>query len=234
MSAWWLALLLFLAPTDLQQAEASYRAGRYQEAMVEFQAALAEPGAAAGPILYDLGNCAYRLGRHAEAVLYYRRALLRLRRDPELRFNLRLAEQKLGMDVPATESFGAAVVGLVDAFGRGELLALAVTLQTVGLLGAVLLRRRRGLRLLPWAVTLLGVLAGARLARDTWFAPAPEGVVVSDEISLRSEPRADLAVTLKLKAGELVRVEEQSDRWVRVVHPQGRGWTERAGVGVVE
>jgi hypothetical protein len=58
--------------------------------------------------------------------------------------------------------------------------------------------------------------------------------VLAKEIGLRPEPHRDAAVSVRLRAGESLVVEERSDRWARVVHPRGSGWTERAGVGVVE
>ena len=67
-----------------------------------------------------------------------------------------------------------------------------------------------------------------------WFPAAPEGVVMDHKIKVRTEPHAGMPVIVELRAGEIVRVEESSDRWARIVHVRGRGWTERAGVGVVD
>lgn len=222
---------LFLGAGDLGRAERAYRAGQYGEALTLFQAALDAPGAPQGPLLYNLGNCAYRLGRHAEAVLYYRRAQLRLPRDPELEFNLRLTERRLGVDAPVSESFVAA---FFDSFTPSALLWLVGGLQGVGLVGLVLLRRRRAARFGMALLVLLALAGAARLAQTQWFPGPPSGVVLASEISLRSAPRADRAVTLELEAGETVRVQESSERWIRVVHARGSGWTERAGVGVVD
>ena len=59
-------------------------------------------------------------------------------------------------------------------------------------------------------------------------------MVLARQVALRTEPHADQAITLVLEAGDEVRVAEFSDRWARIVHPRGGGWTERAGVGLVE
>jgi len=222
------ALLLLTADADL--AEREYRAGRYERAEALYRAALAEPDAAEGPLLYDLGNCAFRLGRHAEAVLLYRRALLRLPRDREARVNLRLAEQRLGLEPTGDRS---ADLAFLEAIPPGALLFCVVGLQTAGLLGLLLLRRRSaraGMALL----VLLSLPGALRLVRTRWLPAPREGVVLAEEIGLRPEPHAGLAVLLELEAGETVRIEELSDRWVKVVHPRGSGWTERAGVGVVD
>lgn len=225
---------LLIGFSDLDQAERMVRAGRYGEAHRLYRAALSEEDVPQGPVLYNLGNCAYRLGRYAEAMHCYQRALLRMPRDREVKFNLGLAEQQLGLDAPATESFGAAMEALADSFTPGEFMMMVGGLQGVGLVGFVLLRRRRVARDAMALLVLLGLAGGARLLHTEWFAGPPAGVVLAEEISLRIEPHTDLPATTLLKAGETVRVEELSDRWVRVVHPRGGGWTERAGIGVVD
>ncbi|MEW6741544.1 MAG: tetratricopeptide repeat protein [Planctomycetota bacterium] len=219
---------------DLTRAERAYRAGKYSEAITTFLEALGEPGVSEGRLLYNLGNCAYRLRRHAEAVYYYRRAELRLRRDPEVEFNRRLAEEQLGVVERYGESFGAAVVGLVDSFTPGELLMLVGGLETASLVGLVLLRRRRAARNVMVLIVLIALAGAGRLLHDRWFGRPLSGIVLASEVELRSEPHSGMPVTLELEAGELVCVEEMSDRWVRVGHSRGGGWTERAGVGVVE
>lgn len=225
---------LFLALFDVIEAERAYRAGRFEEALAQFQAALSEPGAPEGPLLYDMGNCAYRLGRHAEAVLYYRRAKLRLPRDPEVEFNLSLAERELGLKTPTSNSFGTTVLTPFDSFTSAELLALVCGLETVGLVGIVLLRRRRAAQSCMALFVLVALASAARLVQKQWFPGPSAGVVLANGIALRSEPRADLPPVAELHAGELVRIESLSDRWVQIAHAEARGWTERAGVGIVD
>ena len=220
--------------TSLDTAEEAYAAGRYREAFEQFEAALSEPGAPQGTIFYNLGNCAYRMERYAEAALYFHRALLRLPRDERAAFNLHLTEQQLGFWAPAEESFGAATLAMVDGLSPGVLLALASVLQCAGLLGWVLVRRRPGLRNCMIVLVLISLAGAGRLVQTQWFPGPPMGVVLAREVALRPEPHTSLDITRKLKAGETVQVEESSDRWIRITHEKGSGWTERAGVGVVD
>jgi tetratricopeptide (TPR) repeat protein len=228
------SLLVCLLARDADQAVQAYRAGDFAAALALFQTALSERGAPDGALLYDLGNCAYRLGHHAEALLYYRRAELRLPRDRELAFNRRLAEEQLGLESDASQSFGAGLLALPDAFTSRELLVLVTVLETAGLVGLVLLRRRRVAPLILASIVLLALAGAVRLVQREWFAGLPDGLVIENEIALRAEPRVELPVTAKLRAGETVSVEALADPWIRIRHARGSGWTPRKGVGLVD
>jgi len=232
VSAFLLAFLL-LAPGP-GAAERAYAAGRFEEAYTLFQAALDRQDAPQGALLFNLGNCAYRLGRYAEAVLLFRRARLRMPRDPEVRFNLFLAEQPLGLQSPPSASLRAGLDELLDALTAAELLFLAGGLQAAGLLGLVLLRGRKGWRAAMALAVLLGLAGSGRLAWSLWGGGPREGLVLAPTLEVRPGPHLELEPTLRLRAGERVTVGERSDRWVRIIHERGGGWARSPGVGVVE
>lgn len=222
MIALFFGLFLTLGnPTS--QAEEAYRAGRYEEAKTLFTRALSEPGVPQGPILYNLGNCAYRLGHQIEALYYYRRALLRMPRDPEVLFNLQFTARQAGI-APAPRPW-------TDWLTPAEILALAAGLQSFGLVGIFVLRRRTT-RILSALVVLSGLFGATELLRTQWFPDPPAGIVLA-EVLLRPEPHSELPATLRLDAGDFVRVQELSERWIRITHPLGEGWTARQGVGVI-
>jgi Tfp pilus assembly protein PilF len=128
------ALLLALAQQSetLRAAEAAYRAGRFAEAKLRCELALADPSLAPGPVLFNLGNCAYRLGRPAEALWQYRRARLHLPRDAALRANLALAERQLGLRAEQPDSIGSSIAGAIAGLTRRERLWLASLAQAAG------------------------------------------------------------------------------------------------------
>ena len=233
MIATLLAAALGLAAADPSGAERAYRAGDYGEALRLFEAVLREPGVAPGPVLYNLGNCAFRLGRHADAVLYYRRARLRLPGDAAVESNLRRAEARLGVAEPSGDSAAARLLSRLDSASGGWLVALVAALQSIGLAGVVSLRRTAA-RAAMLGLVALGLAVAARVVQTRWFAGPPEGVVLGSEVAVRPEPHIEQPVTLRLQAGTLVRIAEKSDRWARIEHPRGGGWTERAGLGVID
>jgi hypothetical protein len=229
IGSWWV-LLLACGGGD---AEDAYRAGRFAAARALYQAALNERRGAPGPLLHNLGNCSYRLGDLAGAAWYYRRALVHLPDDPDTRFNLDLVEARLGRPESPPMSRTERVAAFVADRSTLVLLAWVGGLQTIGLVGVVLCRRR-GTRLVMALLALTG-LAGLPVCVRAAAAEATAlGVVLPRRIVLRTEPHAAMSATVSLAAGQLVRVHESSDRWARVTHSTGTGWTERAGIGVVD
>ncbi len=226
-----LALVLALAgPGD---AERAWEAGRFEEAFALFHARLDAGQSEPGPTLFNLGNCAYRLGRHAEAVLWFRRAALRLPDDPQVAFNLRLAQRHLGLkgDDVAPETGFARELRRVTAF---QWLVILGSAHAVGVVGLFLSGRRRGLRIAA-GLLLASALAGAvPWARSHFDPDPPGGVVLAGEAVLRREPHPDQPVVTRVRAGDSVRVLERSARWLRVAHSSGEGWTEQNGIGLVE
>ncbi|HKE01001.1 MAG TPA: SH3 domain-containing protein [Planctomycetota bacterium] len=228
-----LAAIALLAWATRSDVEADYRAGNYAAALAELRSkidASPDPDARA---LYDAGNCAYRLGRHSEAAWLYRRALLRTPRDEETRFNLRLAEHKLGYEPPQTEPLVESMRQWLATRSPRSMLAVALALETAGLAGLLAFRRRAGPRTLALLVLAAAFVAGGIVARPLVAPPRLQAVVLSKESRVRSEPRDDLPVVLTLKAGETVAVDETSERWARVRHAEGRGWVPRDDLGLV-
>jgi tetratricopeptide (TPR) repeat protein len=213
-----------LEPAGAALAERHYRAGRFLEASALFEAALSTGVGAADTLHYDLGNCAYRMGDHARAILHYRQALRRAPRHRAALANLALAEHQLGLEPTpssAVESFTPRELGIAGAL---------VTLAAVA--GFVALRRRRW-RVACCAVALGGlVLAG--LAVRAHVAPPRQGVVLVPDAPLRADPHAEATVAMRLRAGELVTIDESSERWARVTAGRRSGWAERSALGLVE
>ncbi len=221
------------SPTPTDPGATAYAEGRYEAAFAAYQAMLDEPDAARADVAFNLAVCAYRLGRQPQAALWFRRAGRHAPRDPAVRFNLALTEARLGVDNTPTSPAAMARAGAA-AFTPGELLLLTASLQGVGLVGLVLLRRRRFARLAAALALALGLLAATPLLLDTVFGPVPGGVVLAPDLALQDAPDAASPSSSRLSGGELVRVREQTDGWLRVEHPRGTGWVPRAAVGVIE
>lgn len=207
--------------TGIPRGEAAYHAGRFAESIAIFEGARERGGARPADIDLAVGTALYRMGRLAEAIVAFRRALRAAPRDARALFNLEFAERELGV-APSSRPRGA--------FTAKEVAALGAVLASVGVALLLTSRRRRPLQIVGITLVLAALGCGAWAAHATWFAEDGEAVVVADEITVRVDPHAEVAVLARLRAGETVAVVEMTDRWVRLVHPSASGWTERQGV----
>lgn len=82
------------AAADIQQAENSYREGKYAQAAEEYNKVLLR-GFESSDLYYNLGNCFYKLGDNTKAILNYERALLLKPGDSDTRYNLKIAQKAI-------------------------------------------------------------------------------------------------------------------------------------------
>ncbi|MBI3820095.1 MAG: hypothetical protein HY286_15485 [Planctomycetes bacterium] len=246
-----LAAMLTLVPAprvvvhiDLGAAEKYYRDGKYDLALGEYEAAIAQKNPANDEsdnprVYYNAGNCAFRLQRYPLAALYYHRSLLRDPRDAQARFNLRLTERKLAMAPPPAESVVETVLRAFDAASPGQLLFYTAAVESAALALIVLFRKRRGAIGSGFVLLIIAGATGYGYIHKTMSVPPPRALVMAPEIKVYSEPRDDLPVLVTLKTGEVLDVLESTDRWLRVRsadrggYGERGGWTPSAGVGMI-
>ena len=219
-------LVLWSCGDDLlARAEQAYRDGRWAEAHSLYATALLDPATPRGPVLFNLGTCAYRAGQVPEAILCWRRAQLRAPHDAQIAFNIRRAEQELGLAAPVRAWHEWAT--------PTELLGIVIMLQLAGILG-FLACRRRGLRAGAGLMVLATVLPGVAAVSHACAEQPASAVVLPARIPLRLEPHAEAGSLATLPAGSLVRIVAMSERWALVEGPALRGWVDRTGIALVD
>lgn len=212
-------------------ANTAYEAGRFDEAVTLYESLL-EGGYENGHLHYNLGNAYLRNGELGRAIASYRRSLVFLPRDQDVRANLEFA-RKSTKDALAPPDPGAVQKTLFfwyHGLSRAELGTIAVMLNV--LLWAVLVLRlyRRSSELLRWIFIILLLLVfvtGASLA-IRHLAPRQIAVIVPQEIDVRSGTNVTAVVLFKLHAGTEVRVVDRREEALRIALPEegGGGWIE--------
>ena len=230
---------LALATPASDKCVEQYNAGAYGDAARCFEALEAE-GHHNGHLLYDQGNAWYRAGDVGRAIHAWRRAGLFLPRDGDLAANLKSAREQARDDLAPPDARGPLARTLLmpyDRLAAHELLWLgAIAWALLLLLGTV-----RLLRAFPGATGLLvlcGVLSAGGLtgwaARSIQIATAPLGVVLSEQVTLRSGRDVQSRDLLVLHAGAELRVVEQTPDWLQIALSSGeRGWLPADAVGLV-
>lgn len=223
----WLSASLSAQQTD---AVAAYRTGDYAAA----EQAFARDFAASGDfrLLRAQGNCLFRQDRLPEALWAYARAALALPRDAELRANLALVRQRLGVAQPAAGLL-AELQDLRERFTTSERAAFAglcTALLVLSLLAAGRSTRAR------WLAALMLVPTSAGLGEVFYFGPTRAPVAIAlRKVDVSSEPRAGLAALLTLQPGAEVRVlSSGGEQYLRVQVGERSGFVEKLALGIVQ
>jgi hypothetical protein len=209
-------------------ANEDYLEGRYEEAARGYEAILARDSRN-GHIFYNLGNCCIRLGLVGKAVLNYRKALLLLPRDGDLKANL-LYARSLCQD--RTEEKPATLWRtLAFWYHAMNLRGLFIAFCVLNLLfwAALFVRLFRDSEWIRWAIALsliLCVLMGVSTYlkyRETFRNP--DGVVLEEEAPVRAGFSHKDTVLFVLHEGTEFRILSREKGWWKIELPDGKkGW----------
>lgn len=225
-----LSVLTALSATPFDNAfnnaAQAYEAQQYPEAITQYES-LVHEGVEDPVVFYNLGNAYYRGGQVAAAIANYERAL---HLDPRLeaaRHNLELAVASTQGHLarPLPSGWQEAVLFWDDHLRTGEVRWLAIVSWAAFwaiLLWRVVARRKYQLVL---ATVLLLVAAASMVSLYTKSHPLQLAVAQAAEVQVRIGNSAADTVRYTLSHGDRVKVEAESNGWLRVATASGeRGW----------
>ena len=215
--------------------DAAVARSHFEAACIRYEQALLEPAGAGidrGAVLYNLGNAYARLGDLPNAIANYRRALLYLPGDRDLRSNLEClrAQRRDHFAVPEeSRVLRTLFFWHYDLTYRTRLVLAMAAGGLFWLLAAVMLWRRPAW--LKCAFAVVAVLAAA-MAASTAASMArqrscPAAVVSASEVTLRQGDSDGYrpALDAPVHAGTEVEVLECRGSWSQVRLPDGlSGW----------
>ena len=220
------------------RANQAYRQNAYPTAAAGYRAVLAQlPDS--GPLWFNLGNCFFKMERIGKALACYRTALRYTPRDEDLRANIASARQQQRdvLECPGAGAYLREVCFWYDALSERELAVVAIGLSLLAagafLLGIVL--RRPQACVWAWALLLCMLLTGASWGVKHYVRLCrPGGVVVVDELAVRSAPGLRTTVPFRMHAGADVTRLEQDGDWIEIGLCDGkRGWVPAARICLI-
>jgi tetratricopeptide (TPR) repeat protein len=190
----------------------------------ELYESVLDDGIDAAVIHYNLGNARFKQGQLGLAIASYLRAARIDPRDPKIRTNIRRARAQIKDVHLSGESLPPVLRPLqwgYAYFSANEWLALAVVLWVL-LLALRMFNQWRPLsrsRVRPASGTLLALalaaflVGGLRYYRD--FV-VERGVIIAEEVDVRSGPGSDYNLAFRIHEGLPVRVAEDRGDWLRI------------------
>ncbi len=227
----------------LETGNTRYQENDFRGALEAYQEVL-EAGLESPDLYYNLGNVHFKLGELGRSILNYERALDLAPGDPDVRANLELARSLTADEIEPLPRFWVLTVGSwwTNLLPRRILILAAIltyVLATVGACVRILSRRETPARIGTWLMTggAIGLLlfGTTLLGREGAFGRVEWGIVVVEEVSVRSAPAAEDDLTLfRVHEGTKVRLDQETDLWLEIVLEDGRvGWIPTEAVETI-
>ncbi len=228
--------------SDLVAAEQLYRQGDYSAAAERYQGII-QSGWTSGEVHFNLGSCYYKTGRYGLAILHYERAKLLLGNDPDLEFNLRLANLNVPDRIePLPRFFVLRLLdGIAGALPTSNWAAIAIASEWILLASLLALLGLRSPDSRRWVAGLFFAAAmvllasgGIFLQQNSQRARNPEAVVLVSKVGVNSAPEGSSTELFALHEGVKFRILRRVPGWAEIHLADGkRGWMPDAAFETV-
>jgi tetratricopeptide (TPR) repeat protein len=208
--------------TWFQQAQQAYEGGRFEEAAQLYQRILSQ-GNASAEVFFNLGNAHYRSGAMGPAIANYRRAQYLRPRHPDIRANLAIAQRQTGALNPEETAW-------MKTFGRVS----RSEWVNVGLLGYwlaggagviyLLIQRKRAWLRLSFLGLAMALAGGMGWQYWHGLERHPEVVILRSGVQSLFAPLDGAMPHFPAPEGSIVRLREQSGRWLKIEAGRQEGW----------
>jgi tetratricopeptide (TPR) repeat protein len=226
----------------LTRAAAAYDAGRFTEAIADYEQVAQAVGTSAA-LNYNMGNAYYKDKQYAEAILHYERALLQDPSDADAATNLEMARANT---VDKIESISPVIFtqwshALRDCLSSDAWAWLSITLFLVFIVGlfvyfftnAPQLRRLGFFGGLLCLVLSLVSMSYAREQSDRLLV-RDHAIVMSPTVTVRSSPADSGTQLFTLHEGTKVKIRSTLGAWMEIELSDGNvGWMPAADLEVI-
>jgi tetratricopeptide (TPR) repeat protein len=208
----------------LETANNVFAQGKYREAVHSYETIIAQQGYST-PVLFNLANAQQRDGQLGHAILNYERAALLSPNDPDIAANLSSARQKAGLE-PERQS---PVQQAARALTLNGWFCLAATALFFLAAAFPVKQLRPQLRpVLNWSsIAAALVFAIAATAAGVRWPDLHRAVVIASEATAGVSPVTVAQPVFKLRAGEIVTLQQAHDGFARIRNQAGHeGWVK--------
>jgi tetratricopeptide (TPR) repeat protein len=216
-----------------QQGVSQFQNGQYQEAVDSFNNVL-KNGEQSAAVYYNLGNAYYKLGQIGRAVLNYERAKRLSPRDPDILYNLEIAQLRVvdKIETPPPMLFLKLWSDFTEIISVefSSLLFMVFYLLFIFFLIVKLFAKNLVIQkivrfsFLPLLVLVFisGILFFLRARSES---NVQEGVILVNKVEVKSSPSPEATDVFALHEGLKVQITDYSGNFVRIELPDGKvGW----------
>ena len=225
------------AQDDIQnlwaQANAYYTTEEYQKAIASYEQIL-QKGMESAKLYLNLGNAYYKIGDFNNAILYYERAKLLAPQDPDIEFNLQMANQYVITQIEALPQpffvrWRTRVVNLFPADTWAGI-SIGAFIAFLLLLGLFIFSRSSGIKILAFWFGIFSIVVSA--ATFSFAARQKEkinqrrhAIVFCPRVTVKSAPAETSTDLFLLYEGVKVEISDSVNIWKEIKLPDGNvGW----------
>lgn len=224
------------------QANQNYAKQNYEGAIELYQKILKQ-GYENSDIYYNLGNCYYRLNQVGNAVLYFEKAHKLNPHDPDIEYNLELANLRIVDNIQMPPRFF--LFDWWDAvknyYSPGQLTYVVSVLFAVTIFLLIVWLYAKSYRLRRWLMTFVvtaGVIAVfwsyIFLIRIDEYKSHRDAVVLTPTETVYSAPDEGSTDVFVLHEGAKVKLDDQRSGWMEISLPDGKsGWIKSQALGII-
>lgn len=221
--------------TLFREAQTAYADGNFEKALEGFEG-LEEAGFVSGEIDFNIGNCYFKLQKWGKALLFYERASRLLKRDSEIKTNLKITRSKIKDQVstPAKPFFLKPFDALTHFLNSWELALLNVMIAwllilalSIGLFFPQKFKRIKGFICLLLLIQIFSFVPWLMIHEEEKNSKA---IILSEEVEVLSGPGPSFPVSFKIHEGSKVDIQEEGGVWSQISLPNGlSGWVQSGG-----
>jgi len=236
------ALLAQTPQILFDKANSLYQQQEFEKA-IEFYHEILSQGYESAEIHYNLGNCYYRLNNLGRAILSYEKALLLKPNDPDIQYNLDLANLRVidRVSLPPRFFLFEWWDHLLDYFSLMQLTRLLVSLfglAVFSFISFLFLKKdllRRYLMILSITLAFVTVFSGYLLyLKSRSFVSHRYGIVLNTTVTAFSAPDEKSTDVFIIHEGLKVRLDDLRYEWVKIGLPDGKsGWIKLNNLGII-
>ncbi|OGL47818.1 MAG: hypothetical protein A2W05_09340 [Candidatus Schekmanbacteria bacterium RBG_16_38_10] len=221
-------------------ANQAYNRGDYDRAVLLYQKLL-DLGTRNSLLYYNLGNCFFRKGELGKSILNYKKSELYNPRNEDLKANLNYVRQSIKDKIEVRgDGIRKRFFFWYYALNLKEIFIFFLIFNGIFWILAVLklFKSFPFLRAVFFVFLLLMLVSGISAATKFYeMENFKGGVVLAEEVSVRSGDSITDTVIFKLHEGTEIEILDERDDWVKIKLPHGskdmRGWLEKKFVGIV-
>ncbi len=216
-----------------ERANAFYTTEEYQKALSAYEQ-IRESGQESTRLYYNLGNAYYKTGDINNAILNYERAKLLAPQDPDINFNLELANQHVVTEIEALPQpfflrWRNRIINLYPADAWAGI-SIGAFIFFLGLLGLFIFSRSSFIKKISFwfgilAIVVSGFTFSFAARQKEKINQRKHAIVFCPRITVKSAPAETSTDLFLLYEGVKVEVSDSVNTWKEIKLPDGNvGW----------